>query len=81
MDRIVTDILKGIAFIVGYIMQDIKLALYIGLGGTLLTFIAVVPPWPIFNQNPVGWLPAAGARRSAGAQASHGITVDGKLVG
>jgi len=65
----------GIAFIVGFVLQDIKLALYIGLGGTALTFALVVPPWPLFNKNPVRWLPVAGSE-----MASQGITVDGKLV-
>jgi len=66
----------AIAFLVGFILQDIKLALYIGLGGTALTFALVVPPWPMFNKNPVQWLPVAGSEI-----ASQGIMVDGKLVG
>ena len=41
-------------------MQDIKLAVYLGLGGTAATFLLVVPPWPFFNKNPVKWLPVAG---------------------
>ncbi|KAI9147925.1 putative signal peptidase complex subunit [Paramyrothecium foliicola] len=48
-----------IAFNVGYTLQDIQKAVYVGLGGTLLTFIAVVPAWPIYNRNPVKWLPVA----------------------
>ncbi|KUJ11775.1 microsomal signal peptidase 12kDa subunit [Mollisia scopiformis] len=50
----------AISFIVGYFRQDIKGALLIGLGGTVLTFLAVVPPWPIFNKHPVKWLPVGG---------------------
>jgi len=46
------------AFVVGYILQDIKLATYVGLVGTGLTFVTVVPPWPFFNQHPVKWLPS-----------------------
>jgi signal peptidase complex subunit 1 len=46
---------------VGYFLQDIKLALYIGLGGTALTFLLVIPPWPFFNKHPVKWLPVGGA--------------------
>jgi signal peptidase complex subunit 1 len=34
------------------------LAVYIGLAGTLLTFLIAVPPWPFFKRNPVKWLPA-----------------------
>jgi len=65
----------AIAFIVGYILQDITLALYIGLGGTVLAFVVIVPPWPFYNGHPVKWLPVAGNEI-----ASHGITVDGKVV-
>ncbi|SPN98319.1 related to microsomal signal peptidase 12 kDa subunit [Cephalotrichum gorgonifer] len=48
----------AISFIVGFLLQDIKLALYVGLLGTALTFVVVVPPWPFFNKHPVKWLPA-----------------------
>ncbi|KAI9832503.1 MAG: hypothetical protein M1819_004292 [Sarea resinae] len=60
-DLLATFLLAGtglIAFIVGYILQDIRLSLYMGLAGTALTCLAVVPPWPYFNKHPVHWLPA-----------------------
>jgi signal peptidase complex subunit 1 len=66
---------QAIAFTVGYILQDITLALYIGLGGTALAFLVIVPPWPFYNTHPVKWLPVAGSEI-----ASQGITVDGKIV-
>ncbi|KAL6708181.1 hypothetical protein ACN47E_003365 [Coniothyrium glycines] len=77
--EMLTTVLLGgigiIAFLVGFITQDIRLALYIGLAGTALTFVAIVPPWPFFNKNPEGWLPPHNA--------SQGITidVDGQKVG
>ena len=40
----------------------------------MLTFVAVVPPWPMFRKNPVSWLPAQAA------YAETGIEVDGKKV-
>jgi len=64
-----------IALIVGYILQDITLALYIGLGGTALAFIVIVPPWPFYNRHPVKWVPVA---RSG--IVSQGRMVDGKVV-
>jgi signal peptidase complex subunit 1 len=64
----------GIVFIVGFFLQDIKLALYIGLAGTALTFVLIVPPWPFFKRNPVKWLPVAGSEMASR------ITVDGKVV-
>ncbi|OSS45525.1 hypothetical protein B5807_10210 [Epicoccum nigrum] len=78
--EMLTTVLLGaagiIAFLVGFAQQDIKLALYIGLAGTALTFLVVVPPWPFYNKNPEDWLPARNA--SAG---SYSIDVDGQKVG
>jgi len=67
---------QGISFVVGYIKQDIKLALYLGLGGTALIFAIIVPPWPFLNRRPLKWLPVAGKE-----DFSQGIVVDGKIVG
>ena len=36
--------------------QDIYLTLWVGLAGTLVTALIVVPPWPVFNQSPEPWL-------------------------
>ncbi|KAF0316288.1 Signal peptidase complex subunit 1 [Colletotrichum sp. SAR11_59] len=50
----------ALAFLVGFFLQDIKLAVYIGLAGTALTFLLVVPPWPFYKQHPVKWLESDG---------------------
>ncbi|KAH7390493.1 microsomal signal peptidase 12 kDa subunit-domain-containing protein [Pyrenochaeta sp. MPI-SDFR-AT-0127] len=77
--ELLTTVLLGgigiIAFLVGFMTQDIRLSLYIGLAGTALTFLVVVPPWPFYNKNPEGWLPAHNS--------TSGITidVDGQKVG
>lgn len=63
-----------IAFLVGVILQDIRLTLYTGLAGTALTFLVVVPPWPYFNRHPVKWLPAG-----SGAIGT-GIVMDGQKI-
>jgi len=55
--------------------QDIRLALYVGLAGTALTFLVVVPPWPFYNKNPEDWLPSHTA--TSGFQ----VDVDGQKVG
>ncbi|EKG16101.1 hypothetical protein MPH_06667 [Macrophomina phaseolina MS6] len=65
----VPDSTQIVAFVVGYSTQDIALALWILLAGAALTFVAVVPPWPFFNKNPVDWLPA----QSTGL---HGVEVE-----
>ncbi|KAL7806464.1 microsomal signal peptidase 12 kDa subunit domain-containing protein [Trichoderma gracile] len=55
-----------IAFNVGYVLQDIVKCVYVGLGGTVLTFLVVIPPWPFYNRNPVKWLPAGSAFNTGG---------------
>ena len=47
---------KVIALIVGFVNQDIYLTMWIGLAGTLLAMLLVVPPWPVFNQHPQPWI-------------------------
>ncbi|KAL2107561.1 hypothetical protein VUR80DRAFT_5040 [Thermomyces stellatus] len=47
-----------VSFVIGVLLQDIKLSVYVGLLGTALTFVVIVPPWPFFNKHPVKWLPA-----------------------
>ncbi|KAK3113123.1 hypothetical protein LTR53_009887 [Teratosphaeriaceae sp. CCFEE 6253] len=69
----------AIAFFVGFATQDIYQTLYFGLGGTALTFLVVVPPWPFFNQHPLKWLPSK-TGRGAGLDGIS-IEVDGKKVG
>jgi signal peptidase complex subunit 1 len=54
------------------------MSLYVGLVGTALTFLVVVPPWPFFNKNPEGWLPARNATTTA---SNLNIDVDGQKVG
>jgi len=59
---------------VGYLAQDIYKTLFVGLAGTLVTFLVVVPPWPFYNSKPLPWLPA---QSRAGAVQ---VEVDGKKV-
>lgn len=65
--------MQVIAFLVGYVHQDIHLTLWAGLAGTIITGLAVIPPWPMFNKNPERWfVPAPGI--------AAGVTVDGVKV-
>ncbi|KAI5457900.1 microsomal signal peptidase 12 kDa subunit-domain-containing protein [Mariannaea sp. PMI_226] len=62
-------VLSGaLSFLVGYFLQDIKLTLFAGLGGTALTFLVVTPAWPFYNKNPVNWLPAGYAAEVAASK-------------
>ncbi|MCJ1266545.1 hypothetical protein MMC22_006430 [Lobaria immixta] len=62
------------ALILGLVQQDIYVTLWVGLAGTVLTMLMVVPPWPMYNENPGKWLP--GKNGSVGT----GIEVDGKKI-
>ncbi|KAK2765922.1 hypothetical protein FQN54_007437 [Arachnomyces sp. PD_36] len=62
-----------IAFVVGYAYQDIYLTFWIGIAGTLLTFLVVVPPWPAYNKHPEQWL----GGRGGAAVGAAGITIGG----
>ncbi|KAI1247893.1 hypothetical protein MGN70_011786 [Eutypa lata] len=66
-----------VSFLIGFILQDIALALKIGLGGTALTFLLVVPPWPFFNRHKVEWLPVGGG--SAITSTQQNIVIDEKM--
>lgn len=66
--------LKAIAFIIGFVLQDIRLSLWTGLGGAALAFLIVVPPWPFFKQHPLQWLPPQG--QTGGIS----VEVDGKKI-
>lgn len=44
-----------LAFIAGWVLSDLKYTVYVGLSGTTLAFLAVVPPWPMYNRNPLVW--------------------------
>lgn len=64
---------QAIAFVVGYSTQDIALTLWVGLAGTALAFLIVVPPWPFFNKHPLQWA-------AAGGGGGISVQVDGKKV-
>ncbi|KAK4971968.1 hypothetical protein LTR66_011336 [Elasticomyces elasticus] len=75
MMTIALCVVGATAFLVGYITSNVYWTLYVGLGGTAITFLIVVPPWPIYNENPVQWLPAKGK-----GSADYDIVVDGQRV-
>lgn len=66
-----------VAFTLGFILQNIYVTLWVGLGGAALAFIVVVPPYPFYNQSPEKWLPH---RNQNAGIAGMGIEVDGKKV-
>ena len=66
--------LQLLAFIIGFVQQNVYVTLWVGLAGTALAFLIVVPPWPFYNQSPERWLPGKSG------MAGIGIEVDGKKI-
>lgn len=73
--NILLSVTAAIAFIVGYLQQDIYLTLWLGLAGSVVTGLTVVPPWPVFNKHPEIWL-----RSGHGGRQRADIVVAGKRV-
>jgi signal peptidase complex subunit 1 len=63
-----------IAVVAGFVNQDIFIALWTGLGLTLMVMLLVVPAWPIFRRHPVRYL------GSTTIIPAGGIVVGGKKV-
>ncbi|KAI0480807.1 microsomal signal peptidase 12kDa subunit [Xylariaceae sp. FL0804] len=78
MATVLLSIVGAVSFLVGFFLQDIALALKVGLGGTALTLFLIVPPWPYFKRHPVQWLPVGGGPAVTSTQ--QNIVVDEKLL-
>ncbi|KAJ1964792.1 hypothetical protein GGI12_001198 [Dipsacomyces acuminosporus] len=40
----------------GFVLNSLSLCFLVYLGGVVLTYVAVLLPWPFFKRNPVVWL-------------------------
>ncbi|KAK6334874.1 hypothetical protein TWF718_010319 [Orbilia javanica] len=67
-----------VGFLAGFVTQNIVYTLYICLAGTAFTFLAVVPPWPFYNQAPVRFLSSGSGKK--GGSGVGTIVVDGEEV-
>jgi len=72
LSTVILTLTSIIALIMGFIQQDIYLTMWVGLAGTVVAMLLVVPPWPVYNQNPQPWL------GSKSALPPGGITIGGK---
>lgn len=66
--------LQVLGWIVGFILQDITLTVYIGLVGSLLAVFAAVPAWPMYNRHSLRWLPAGAGSASDQSEEGDGGT-------
>ncbi|KAF2484476.1 microsomal signal peptidase 12 kDa subunit-domain-containing protein [Neohortaea acidophila] len=82
LQNLLLSISGVIAFLVGFTTQNIIHSLYIGLGGTALTFLIVVPPWPWYNQKAEAFLPPKKHKAaSTDRRDLKGIDVQGLKLG
>ncbi|KAI6021045.1 microsomal signal peptidase 12kDa subunit [Pisolithus marmoratus] len=44
-----------VSFVVGYVLQSLRVTMGAFALSTLLVFLLVVPPWPVYNRHPVRW--------------------------
>lgn len=72
---------SAIGVLVGYFLQDIRLAMYIVLGGTALTALVAVPRWPFYRNNPVKWLPVGSKGTPAQASIPQTLIFSDNVVG
>lgn len=40
-------------------LADLKYTVYVGLSGTAVAFLVIVPPWPVYKRNPLSWVAVA----------------------
>ncbi|KAG9321455.1 hypothetical protein KVV02_003582, partial [Mortierella alpina] len=64
-----------IGFLVGFLLQDIRLSLYVFTAGIVLAGLLVIPAWPYLNKNSIQWLPS---REKAAAAAQQESSKAGK---
>ena len=43
------------SYLLGWSLRNIYFSLYAGIGGIVLTFLIMVPAWPMYNKNPIPW--------------------------
>ncbi|TFK27273.1 microsomal signal peptidase 12 kDa subunit [Coprinopsis marcescibilis] len=48
-----------VSFIAGFAAQNLRVTFGLYAVIVLILAVVVLPPWPMFNQHPVKWLPAA----------------------
>uniref|UniRef100_A0A0N5A8M6 Signal peptidase complex subunit 1 n=1 Tax=Syphacia muris TaxID=451379 RepID=A0A0N5A8M6_9BILA len=55
--QVVLILFAVVGFILGYVIQQLCIAIYTLGIGLLLSVILVIPPWPYLRQNPIRWQP------------------------
>ncbi|RKO98827.1 hypothetical protein CXG81DRAFT_15387 [Caulochytrium protostelioides] len=58
VDNLIQGMLTGsavVAWLVGLVMQQMRLTIYLSLVGLAATCLLCIPAWPVFCRNPIQW--------------------------
>ncbi|KAL0948264.1 hypothetical protein HGRIS_010860 [Hohenbuehelia grisea] len=59
-----------ISFIAGFALQSLQVTFGLFAASIVALAFVIIPPWPMFNANPVKWLPAHTEAQDTKAKAS-----------
>ncbi|KAI7828056.1 microsomal signal peptidase 12 kDa subunit-domain-containing protein [Gamsiella multidivaricata] len=77
--QVVISAFGVLGFLVGIVLQDIRLTLYIFAAGVVLAGLLIIPAWPYLNKDPTKWLPSrAKAAATALKQRQEASSTDNK---
>ncbi|KAF9506544.1 hypothetical protein BS47DRAFT_1333776 [Hydnum rufescens UP504] len=52
-----------VSFIVGFVVQDLKVAFAILSVATIFIALITLPPWPVYNKHPLPWLKSQNSKK------------------
>ncbi|KTW32543.1 uncharacterized protein T551_00028 [Pneumocystis jirovecii RU7] len=53
--NVIVVVFSIIAYIVGFLLQNLIITLYIFVIGILVSLLIIIPPWSIYNTHPIKW--------------------------
>ncbi|CBQ72051.1 related to SPC1-signal peptidase 10.8 kDa subunit [Sporisorium reilianum SRZ2] len=72
-DRIMQEglvLAATLAFLLGYVAQNMQLCMLTFGAGTLVVALATVPAWPLYKKHHVEWLPPSSSADSSDAKST-----------
>ena len=67
-----------VSFLIGWMRQDFTLMLGLFVAGMIVTLIATVPNWPMYNRHPIAWV--AGKKNTSRKGPSTGLVAKARLL-
>ncbi|KAG5436878.1 hypothetical protein PCANB_001631 [Pneumocystis canis] len=54
-----------LAYLAGFFFQNLMITFCTFIIGVLVSFIVIIPPWPIYNMHPVKWHQPSKSKKNA----------------